>query len=151
MPILAPPDEESIRQRFQQELDADVRLTLVTYNPIGGLLVPGRECASCDSAMQLAEEVSVLSPKITLETVDFYRDPDQTAKLDVDRIPALVVHHQASSGVRFYGLPSGHEFPVFLDAIVSASTGRSGLNEETRGALGELEDDVHIQVFATPT
>ena len=151
MPILAPPDEEAIRQRFQQELDGDVRLTLVTHNPIGGLIVPGRECASCDSALQLAEEVSALSSKITLETVDFYRDPDQTAKLGVDRIPALLVRHHASDGVRFFGLPSGHEFPVFLDAIVSASTGCSGLSEDTRGALAELEEDVHIQVFATPT
>ena len=151
MPILAPPDEEAIRQRFQQELDADVRLTLVTHSPIGGLFVAGRECGSCNSALQLAEEVSALSSKITLETVDFYRDPDQKANLGVGRIPALVVHHQASDSVRFYGLPSGHEFPVFLDAIVSASTGSLGLSEDTLGVLAELEEDVHIQVFATPT
>ena len=151
MPILTPRDEEAVRQRFQEELDGEVRLTLVAYNPIGGLIVPGRECASCQSAQQLAEEVSALTPKITLETVDFYRDPDQAAKLRVDKIPALVVHHQGGDGARFYGLPSGYEFPVFLDAIVSASTGNSGLTEDTLGVLETLEDDVHIQVFATPT
>ena len=96
------------------------------------------------------QEVSALSPKIVLEIVDFYRDPDKAAELGVDKIPALVVHRQGSDGARFYGLPSGHEFPVFLDAIVSASTGDTGLGQDTLGALAKLEEDVHIQVFATP-
>ena len=151
MPILAPGDEAAVRQRFQEDLDREVRVTLVTHTPIGGLIVPGRDCASCQSAQQLSEEVSALSPKITLEIVDFYRDADHAVDLGVDKIPALVVHHQGGDGARFYGLPSGHEFPVFLDAIVSASTGSSGLSEETVGALAELEEDVHIQVFTTPT
>jgi alkyl hydroperoxide reductase subunit AhpF len=151
MPILAPQDEDAIRQRFQEELDGDVRLTLITHNPIGGLIIPGRDCASCDPAQQLAEEVSALSPKITMESVDFYRDPDRAAELGVDKIPALLVRRGESDSVRFFGLPSGHEFPVFLDAIVSASTGNSGLSEETLGILAELEEDVHIQVFVTPT
>ena len=151
MPILAPVDEEAVHQRFQEELDEDVRLTLVTHNPVRGLYVPGRECATCPSAQQLAEEVSALSTKITLETVDFYRNPDQAEELGVDKIPALLVHHKDGDGVRFYGLPSGHEFPVFLDAIVSASTGKSGLDEHTVGILASLDADIHIQVFATPT
>ena len=151
MPILSPPDENAVRQKFQDELDVPVRLTLVTHEPIGGLIVPGRDCSSCTSTRQLAQEVSDLSPEITLEIVDFYREPDRVAEIGVDKIPALAVHHEGSDGATFYGLPSGHEFPLFLDAIVSASNGDTGLSGDTLEALGKLEEDVHIQVFATPT
>ncbi len=151
MPILSPADENAVRQRFEEELDAEVCITLVTHEPIGGLFVPGRECGSCSATRQLAEEVSALSSKIALDTVDFHRDPDGAAKLGVDKIPALVVHYQDREGARFFGLPSGHEFPVFLDAIVSASTGVSALSEEALEVLANLDEEVHIQVFATPT
>ena len=151
MPILRPSDEVAVRERFDSELDGNVRLTLVTHSPIGGLIIPGRECASCPSTEQLVEEVSALSDNITLDTVDFYRDTDLAGELGIDKIPALIVAGEQDYGIRFYGLPSGYEFPVLLDAIVSASTSQSGLDESTVEALAALNDEVHIQVFVTPT
>ena len=53
--------------------------------------------------------------------------------------------------MRYYGLPSGHEFPVLLDTIIAASNNKSPLELETRRRLRRLQDDVHIEVFVTPT
>lgn len=151
MPILQPQDEEAVRQRFEEELTGDVKLTLVTHNPVGGLLIPGRECPSCPTTQQLVEEVAALSPKIEVEVVDFYRESERARELGVDKIPAVLVHSSEDDGARFYGLPSGFEFPILLDAVVAASTEVSGLSEAALDAITQVEEDVHIQVFVTPT
>jgi alkyl hydroperoxide reductase subunit AhpF len=151
MPILQPQDEEAIRQRFESELTEEVKITLVTHNPIGGLMVAGRDCPSCPTTNELIEEMAALSPKIQLEIVDFYRESEKAAALGVDKIPAVLVHNSGGSEAKFYGLPSGMEFPVLLDAIVAASTNVSGLSDATLEALAQVTEDVHIQVFVTPT
>ena len=151
MPILQPQDEEAVRERFESELTGDVKITLVTHNPIGGLLIPGRDCPSCPTTQELIEVVVALSPKIHLEIVDFYRDSETAKSLGVDKIPAVVVHDSDDGGAKFYGLPSGFEFPVLLDAIVAASTKVSGLSEAALEALAQVMEDVHIQVCVTPT
>jgi len=151
MPILQPQDEEAIRQRFESELTGDVKMTLVTHNPIGGLMIPGRDCPSCPTTQDLIGEVVALSSKIELEIVDFYRESEIANSLGVDKIPAVIVHNSDDSAAKFYGLPSGFEFPVLLDAIVAASTQMSGLSEAALAALAKVTEDVHIQVFVTPT
>ena len=55
-----------------------------------------------------------------------------------------------SESVRFYGMPSGFEFALLLDTLVSISDKRSTLQLETRRRLKKLKEDVHIQVFVTP-
>ena len=151
MPILQPRDQQAVRERFDVELKRDVNIKLVTQRNVGGLFIPGRECRSCGPTQQLLEEVEALSPKIHLEVVDYYADREDAEALGVEKIPAAIIGSNGDHNVRFYGLPSGLEFAVLLDAITVASTGRSPLQLETRRRLRRLKQDVHIQVFATPT
>ncbi len=156
MPILKQQDQDAILQKFKVELKRDVNITLYTKNDIGGLFIPGRECRTCESAQQLLGEVSALSPKIKLDVVDFYGNQEEAKNLGIDKIPAIVVspsYTGKSSGdnVRLYGLPTGIEFAVLLDTIIASSTKGSSLQLETRRRLKRLKEDVHIQVFVTPT
>ena len=128
-----------------------MHITLFTQRNIGGLFIPGRECPSCEPTQRLLEETAALSPKIQLEVVDFYGDQERAQSARVHRIPAIVISGDGKDNARMYGLPAGSEFPVLLDTIVTASTGRSGLQLETRRRLKRLQEDVHIQVFVTPT
>ncbi len=54
-------------------------------------------------------------------------------------------------GIRFYGIPSGYEFTSLIEAIVSVSTGETGLSAESLEVLARLTEPVHLQVFVTPT
>ena len=54
-------------------------------------------------------------------------------------------------GVRYYGLPSGHDAAAFLADIVDVGNGTTQLSDATRDALAALEHDVHLQVFVTPS
>ena len=151
MPILRQDDQQAIRRRFDDELKRNVNITLFTQSNIGGLYIPGRDCKSCGPTQALLEEVSALSPRLHLELVDFYGNQEDAKDRGVEKIPAIIVSADRRDNVRYYGLPSGHEFPVLLDTIIAASNNKSPLELETRRRLRRLQDDVHIEVFVTPT
>ena len=151
MPILRQQDQQAVREKFDVELKQDVKLTLFTQRNIGGLFIPGRECKSCGPTQELLEEISALSPRVKLDTIDFYSDPEEARARGIEKIPAVVLGPNWGENVRFYGLPSGHEFPVLLDSLVGVSSKRSTLQLETRRQLRRLKDEIHIQVFVTPT
>ena len=150
MPVLQQRDRETIERRFAAELKRDVRLKLYTQ-PVTRLFIPGRECPSCGPTQELLGEVSELSRRVSLEVVDYYKNQEDASSRGIEKIPALVVSADGRDNVRFYGMPSGYEFAMLLDSIVAASHKASSLQLETRRQLKALSDDVHIQVFVTPT
>jgi len=54
-------------------------------------------------------------------------------------------------GIRYAGIPSGHEFSSLIQDLLLVSRRDSGLNEQTRDFLGGLKVPVYLQVFVTPT
>jgi glutaredoxin-like protein len=54
-------------------------------------------------------------------------------------------------GVRFSGIPSGHEFSTLIHDLILVSGRDSGLDPQTRQLLAVLKEPVHLQVFVTPT
>ena len=67
-------------------------------------------------------------------------------------VPALVLRGPTEAGlVRFFGLPAGYEFSTLIADIVDVSKNNIQLSERTQTELANLTEDVHIQVFVTPT
>jgi glutaredoxin-like protein len=108
-------------------------------------------CQYCRETEQLLREVKELSDKISLEVYNFQLDKEKVAQYRVDKIPATVVEGSKDYGIRFYGIPLGYEFVPFLEAIKDISRGSTDLLPETRAALAEVREPVHLQVFTTPT
>jgi glutaredoxin-like protein len=108
-------------------------------------------CQYCRETEQLLREVKELSDKISLEVYNFQLDKEKVAEYRVDKIPATVVEGSKDYGIRFYGIPLGYEFVPFLEAIKDISRGSTDLLPETRVALAEVREPVHLQVFTTPT
>ncbi len=133
--------EKQLREKFEK-LNRDVKLIVFTQE---------MECQFCEQTRELMEDIAALSDKITLEVYDFVADKDEVEKYKIDKIPATVIEGEKDYGIRFYGIPAGYEFVSLVDAIEVVSTGDSGLSDETRAALRQLKDDVHIQVFITLT
>ena len=52
---------------------------------------------------------------------------------------------------RFLGVVAGHEFSTLIQDILDLSTNTIELSDETKEILSGLEEDVHLQVFVTPT
>ena len=150
MAFLSPNDQNEIKRLFEQ-LSGDVRLIHFTQRE-SPLFLPGQECETCKDTRLLLQEIVGLSDKIHLEVHDFVAENEIAREHAIDRIPALVMTADGVKGkVRYFGMPSGYEFSVLLGSLLDASLGKSALSEETVEVLQGLDQDLHIQVFVTPT
>ena len=148
MAFLSDRDRETVRRRLEQALQQEVTLELFTAP--SGLLIPGRECPTCDDTRALLEEFASLSPRLHLEVYDFYAQAEEAQKRGVERVPALVFRRDGHSNLKFYGIPAGFEFVTLLETVEALGQGRPRLQERTRRALERLDQEVLIQVFVTP-
>lgn len=115
-----------------------------------------QDCEYCSDTRQLLEEVAALSDKLTLQVYDRSEHPEVAAQYHVDKVPGLVIAaHDGDTltdyGVRFAGIPAGHEFSSLVQDIVLVSARDSGLDRQTREALKGLDKPLHLMVFVTPT
>jgi glutaredoxin-like protein len=145
MPVLADKDRELLTQEFDK-LTAPVRLVYFTQ---------AQDCPYCGITELLVREIAGLSDKVTATVYDLVANRDVADQYGVDKTPAIVVERGGETakdfGIRFYGNPSGYEFPSLIEAIKDVSSGTNSLTAETKAALATITRPVHIQVFITPT
>lgn len=141
MAFLSSQDERAVTQEFTK-LTGPVTLTVFASEL--GPETNGQTVA-------LIREVAALSDKISVKVLNPFIDRDQAQAYGVEVAPAVVVEGARDYGIRFLGLPGGYEFANLVDSVIAASTGETSLGEGTRTALGELQEDVTIKVFTTPT
>lgn len=145
MALLSEKDAALVQEQFGDTLTGPVKMAVYTSKS---------DCTYCGETMQIAEELAELSDLISWEERDFDTD---THGLAVDKVPAIAILGQDESGaevdygIRFYGIPSGYEFMSLLDAIQTVGGGKVELSDDTLKFLDGLTEDVHIQVFVTPT
>ena len=149
-PIISDQDRALLKRTFRKDLPGDVNLRLFTQRP-SPIAIPGRECPRCAQTQQLMEELAALSPKLHLDTIDFYQDPQVARDHGVTRIPAILLGANGLSRVKFYGVPMGYELATIVEGIKTISRNVSPLSMETRKKLRQVNQPVHIQVFVTPS
>ncbi len=113
-------------------------------------------CMYCKDTQQLIEEVVEISDKLSLDIYDLDQDADVAEKFNVDKAPGIVIAAKngetvSDYGIRYAGIPSGHEFTSFIQDILMVAGRDSGLSREMRDFLGELKEPLLLQVFVTPT
>ncbi len=109
------------------------------------------ECQFCRETRQLVEEVADVSDQISTTVYDFVADKEKAEEYGIDKIPAVAVIGEKDYGLRFYGIPSGYEFSSLIESIKLVSAGTPQLSPAGQEFAQSLDDDVHIQVFVTPT
>ncbi|MBC7235372.1 MAG: thioredoxin family protein [Chloroflexi bacterium] len=142
MPLLGEKDRRFLQAHLAKAMEKPVKLLFFTQTIA---------CQFCRETEELLREVSSLSDKIGLEVYNLITDAEMAERYGVDKIPATVVMSDQDYGVRFYGIPSGYEFTSLIEDIVDVSRGAPELSAETRQALARIQQDVHLQVFVTPT
>ena len=142
--------DESIRQQVQELFQGFT-------NPIQVLFFGSEtNCDYCEDTLKLIQEVAELSEKIKLSVYDLSKNAGLAKQYNVDKAPMLVIagldgDKVIDYGVRFAGIPAGHEFSSLIHVLVMVSSRDSTLREKTRQALRELKEPIHLQVFITPT
>jgi alkyl hydroperoxide reductase subunit AhpF len=114
-------------------------------------------CDYCGETQQLLEEVIAIAPeKLTLQVCDLDENADLAKHYSVEHAPTIVIAAKEGDqitdfGIRFLGIPSGHEFTSLIQSLIMVSMRDSGLNDQTRKFLKGLTQPLLLQVFATPT
>jgi glutaredoxin-like protein len=114
------------------------------------------DCDYCDDTQLLLEEVSGLSDKIDLNIYNLEKDKDIAQQYKMDRAPGFVIAGKDGDqlldyGIRYAGIPSGHEFSSLINSVLLVSGRDSKLGEDVRELLKKLDQPVNMFVFVTPT
>jgi len=135
-------DREYLKKHFKDNLKDNVEIILFV-NEIG--------CRYCKETKQLLEELSSLSEKIKLEVYNFILDKSKVEEYKIDKTPAIVIRNSKDYGIRFFGIPAGYEFSTLIETITFLSKGETDLPENIKNSLKEIDKDIEIQVFVTPS
>ena len=113
-------------------------------------------CEYCTETQQLLEEVISLNSNLTLKVYDIQENQQVALQFNVAIAPSIVIAAKVGSevrdlGIKFLGIPAGHEFGTLVNDILMVSRRESGLKEQTREFLKKLEKPLQLQVFVTPS
>jgi glutaredoxin-like protein len=141
MPKLLPAEvSEQIRSLLESMIDP---ITIVYFTD--------HKCDTCIETGQLLEDIAGLNPKISLVVKDFASDIDAVKQYDIRRIPGFVVldRDRKDRGVRFSGIPAGHEINSFLSALLEMSGVDPELGDDVLARIKKIAKPIDIKVFVT--
>jgi glutaredoxin-like protein len=142
--------DENITKQIQEVFSSLV-------NPVEILLfTTEKDCEYCGDTRELMEEVCGLSDKLSLRVVDIDKDAELAKQYHIERSPSIALladvdGARIDNGIRFSGIPAGHEFSAFIHSIISVSRQEPGISQETQAFLDSLQTPVHLEIFTTPT
>jgi len=113
-------------------------------------------CEYCEDTLQLVQEIVALSDKLGVRVYDLDRDASIAQQYKVDKAPGIVIAGRDGDqvqdyGIRYAGIPAGHEFSSLVHDLILVSGRDSGLDAKTRQFLAGLKEPILLQVFVTPT
>ena len=142
MPVLRPEEEEKVRGWFA-ELERPVEL-LVGLGPEETPLAGSGDVDFGAEMVRVCEGLAELGDRVSCRVE---QQPD-----GFPRFPAVAIRPDGRDvGVRYDGLPWGYELSSLVGAIVEAGRDEPTLRAESRAALDELDRDLALDVFVTPT
>ncbi len=112
------------------------------------LVISDVDCSTCNEAEILARELMSLS-RNKLEFKIIPRDSNEARKLNPRYVPAFV-YGTPKYNVRYYGLPSGQEFPPFIYMHEYIATGKVRLPSTMVDEVKKIKTPLHVKVFVTP-
>ncbi|MCG2883131.1 MAG: thioredoxin family protein [Candidatus Nanopusillus sp.] len=148
--ILSEEDKQTLKEMFDKSLKNPVEITVY--------LDEKNNKETSDFARKIGELLMQINDKIKFEFLDAY-DPKveeemKSKNLLIDKYgnrrgPIFVF--KKYPGIIYYGLPSGEEFPIFLEDIIHVSNDHFDIDGATAKKLASINEPLDIYVFVTPT
>ncbi len=127
---------------FFQGMKEDVTLAVFTK---------AEPCETCKETEDFMQEVEALSEKIHLESYDLDTHQEKAKEYGVTLTPSIVLldGEKKHRGVKFNGIPAGHEVNSFIKGIMEVSGSADDLPESYQERLKKVTKPVNIKVFVT--
>lgn len=113
------------------------------------LVVKEEECETCADTKTFVTEMTDLNEKLVLEVIDVSDDKAKT--LGVTMTPAIVLLDKDNNdyGIKFYGIPAGHEINSFIMGLIEVSGAGEVLPDDVIARIEKIDKPVDIKVFIT--
>ncbi len=138
---------------FNEEVKSQLK---EIFNDLGGdvtiaLFTKEGECPSCEETTSYMEEVEELSDLIHLKKYDISKDSDLAREYNVTMVPSIVLLNKDGKyeGVKFNGIPAGHEINSFIPALLEVSGRVSEVPKELEERIKKIDKPTNIKVFVT--
>jgi len=120
------------------------KITIVLFNK-------AEDCESCEPTQQIITEVAELSDKISVKVFDLDKDTQEVALYGIEMAPSFVIldKDETYKGVKFNGIPAGHEFNSFLSALVEMSGVQHEIPADFAARVAKIDKPINIKVFVT--
>jgi len=122
------------------------------HDPINVILFTTKEnCDTCEQTQSFMEELNNVGQKINFIHYDIDVDTDMTKKYDIHLTPSVILENPKDGykGIKFSGIPAGHEVNSLISGILEVSGVNEILPESTLERIKKVDQPVHIKVFVT--
>ncbi|MFH5882620.1 MAG: protein disulfide oxidoreductase [Candidatus Izemoplasmataceae bacterium] len=142
MERLLPQDVADSIKGYIASMQNKVKMVLFTQEGI---------CETCKETKLLLQEVAELNSLITVEFKDIKKDADLAEKYNITLTPSFVMLNDKDEylGVKFNGIPAGHEINSFLNGLLIMSGVAFDFDEATIKRIKAIDKKVDIKVFVT--
>ena len=125
-----------------EQMKDDVHVALFTSN---------EQCETCEDTKSFIEEVSDVATKVNLKHYDINDHQEYANKLGVSLTPSIVLldKNLKDNGIKFNGIPAGHEINSFITGLIEVSGAGEELPDAFQTRLNKINKPVHIKVFVT--
>lgn len=108
-------------------------------------------CETCEDTLSFMKEIEELSDSIHLESFDLDTDKEKAEAFQVQMAPSIVLLNDKKEylGIKFNGIPAGHEINSFIPAILEVSGSGEALPENFMKQISDIKKPVNIKVFVT--
>ncbi len=115
------------------------------------LFTTQEDCETCEQTRSFMEELNKTGDKINFIHYDINEHPKAVDKYDIVRTPAIILESKQDGykGVKFNGIPAGHEVNSFISSVLEVSGVGEILPQSTLKRVDAIKKPVHIQVFVT--
>lgn len=115
------------------------------------LFTQEENCESCKDAKGYLEEMAALNDKLSLSVYDLNSDNEKAKELNVELAPSIVLLDENGKdfGIKFLGVPAGHEINSFITALLELGGAGEELSPELIERISKIDKPVNIKVFVT--
>lgn len=115
------------------------------------LFTSSGECETCEDTKNFMEEVSGIADKVVLKQYDIENNKAMAEKLGITLTPSIVLldKDDKDNGIKFNGIPAGHEINSFITGLIEVSGSGEELPDAFKERLDKVDKPVHIKVFVT--
>ncbi len=108
-----------------------------------------RDCPACEDTWNFVKEIADLSnEKVIVEEISIHTNKERAEEFGVDRAPVIILE---GTGIKYLGTPLGQEAAVFLQTLIMASTGETGVSRPVKNMFKKLDKPKKIETVITLT